>query len=202
MMIKHYLIIVLSWEVVLTVDLTNKSTITAVKPPQPSTVSIKEQEKQVEEYLISLCQQIQEKRTETNQPQVATESDMQVFSEFERETEDVRNMDVSDIMKSLLVKDNIFEQWISTDFFRLIISDPSIIREVILSNPLIVKLIMINPGLQEFFEDEKNMKDLIHIVLCKDEKEVLKKKEKVMKLVEERIGRKLEFTPEHVNKLV
>lgn len=202
MMIKHYLIIVLSWEVVLTVDLTNKSTITAVKPPQPSTVSIKEQEKQVEEYLISLCQQIQEKRTETNQPQVATESDMQVFSEFERETEDVRNMDVSDIMKSLLVKDNIFEQWISTDFFRLIISDPSIIREVILSNPLIVKLIMINPGLQEFFEDEKNMKDLIHIVVCKDEKEVLKKKEKVMKLVEERIGRKLEFTPEHVNKLV
>ena len=202
MMIKHYLIIVLSWEVVLTVDLTNKSTITAVKPPQPSTVSIKEQEKQVEEYLISLCQQIQEKRTETNQPQVATESDMQVFSEFERETEDVRNMDVSDIMKSLLVKDNIFEQWISTDFFRLIISDPSIIREVILSNPLIVKLILINPGLQEFFEDEKNMKDLIHIVLCKDEKEVLKKKEKVMKLVEERIGRKLEFTPEHVNKLV
>ena len=202
MMIKHYLIIVLSWELVLTVDLTNKSTITAVKPPQPSTVSIKEQEKQVEEYLISLCQQIQEKRTETNQPQVATESDMQVFSEFERETEDVRNMDVSDIMKSLLVKDNIFEQWISTDFFRLIISDPSIIREVILSNPLIVKLIMINPGLQEFFEDEKNMKDLIHIVICKDEKEVLKKKEKVMKLVEERIGRKLEFTPEHVNKLV
>ena len=183
----------------LTIDLTNKSTITAVKPPQPSTVSIEEQEKQVEEYLISLCQQLQDKQAETNQSQVATENDMRVFSEFARETEVVRSMDVSDLMKSILVKDNIFEEWISTDFFRLVISDPTILREVLLSNPLIIQLIMINPGLQEFFEDEKNIRDLINIVFFSDEKEILVKNEKVKKIVEERIGRKLEFTAEYVS---
>lgn len=87
--------------------------------------------------------------------------------------------------------------WAASPFFSQIIGDPSLVREIILTHPLIVKLIELNPGLQEFIEQDDNIQAVIDI-LTKKEGAVAKRSTTIRALLEAKMGHKLVFSKEHV----
>lgn len=187
---------------VLIVDLSNDSLITAVNPPRPVSMSIEEQEKQVEEYLISICSRL--KPTVSNEgakPTINEEDSIKVFDEIADRTIYCRSMEVDELFKGILMKDELLTVWVENDFFGAIVRKPSILREVLLSHPLITKLININPGLQEFLDDDNNLMELVDIMRNPNNEEQIHKREKILKVIEQKLGRKLTFAPEHVDLL-
>lgn len=180
-------------------DLTNNSTITAVNPPHPTSISVEEQEKQVEEYLISMCARLKPANgNEGGSPVPSEDESLKVLSEIADKTSKCRSMEMEDIWKGFLEKDELMTTWAGSEFFGTIIRRTDIIREVLLSHPLIAKLIVVNPGLQEFLENDDNIRELVEIMKTPNKEEKIHKREKILHLIEEKLGRKLVFTPEHV----
>ena len=88
-------------------------------------------------------------------------------------------------------------EWVSSPFFSQIIGDPSLVREIILTHPLIVKLIELNPGLQEFIEQDDNIQAVIAII-TKKERPGANRAASIRALLEAKMGHKLVFSKEHV----
>lgn len=184
---------------VLIVDLTNDSFITAVNPPHPVSLSVEEQEKQVEEYLISMCSRLKPTgENEVTKPTINEEDSIKVFDEIADRTGYCRSLEVEELIKGLFSKDELVTVWAKTDFFGTIISQPDLMREALVSHPLIIKLISLNPGLQEFLDDDKNLMELVDIMRNPNNEERIHKREKIVKVIEQSLGRKLTFAPEHV----
>lgn len=60
-------------------------------------------------------------------------------------TKDTFKCKIDSLFLRLLNEDGLMMEWVSSPFFSQIIGDPSLVRDIILTHPLIVKLIELNP---------------------------------------------------------
>ena len=79
-----------------------------------------------------------------------------------------------------------------------VIEKIDVVRDILLSHPLIAELIALNPGLQEFLEEDQNIKAIIDILKSPKCEESIHKRKKIRQLVEEKLGKKLVFSQKHV----
>ena len=105
---------------------------------------------------------------------------------------------MEEIIKRLFGKDELLTTWAESDFFGAVIEKIDVVRDVLLSHPLIAELIALNPGLQEFLEEDQNIKAIIDILKSPKCEESIHKRKKIRQLVEEKLGKKLVFSQKHV----
>lgn len=175
--------------------------MTAVKSPQQPEVSIEEQEKQVEDYLVSLCHNLKQQPDSAPSSPTGSE-DREDIKVFESITADSTRVPFSckteRLFQHILNEDGLMDSFTQSPFFSQIINNPKLVREIILTHPLIVKLIELNPGLQEFIEQDENISTVIGILQKKDQPSMLKRSASIRRLIEAKMGHKLVYGKEHV----
>lgn len=70
----------------------------------------------------------------------------------------------SNLRRAIKSNPSIVKEAISTPLFQDIISDLSIVRQLLLSNELITDLINTNPGLLDFINDDSHLQDLVNVL--------------------------------------
>lgn len=102
------------------------------------------------------------------------------------------------LFQHILNEDGLLESFTESPFFSQIINNPKLVREIILTHPLIVKLIELNPGLQEFIEQDENINAVIGILEKKEQPSMVKRSATIRRLLEAKMGHKLVYAKEHV----
>lgn len=168
--------------------------------PKKQEIPIEEQEKQVEDYLVSLCTNLRHHSDSIPSSPTGSEDheNIQMFKSIAFDTtKDTFKYKIDSLFLRFLNEDGLLREWAESPFFSQIVGDPTLVREIIITHPLIVKLIELNPGLQEFIEQDENIQAVIAI-LTRKEPSNTKRSATIRALLEEKIGHKLVFSKEHV----
>ena len=158
----------------------------------------------MEEYLISMCLQNgkqQESSSETPQSNSDTEESrsLRAFSEITQEAEKyIFPHSLEELWQTYLIDDCFVKSFTQSPFFRTLLEDPAIVRGCLLSHPLIIKLIELNPGLDRMIQQDDNVKLVMQMILSHNRPFAPEVRSEVLRRMEEGIGRKLVFAPEHV----
>ena len=100
------------------------------------------------------------------------------------------------IRNALDLNPSLMKEVISTPLFQDIMSDISIVRQLLLSNPLIVELIDSNPKLLDFLNDDSHLQDLINVLSNTENYPDLEHlRRMVVQKIEKVLGNRLQFTP-------
>ena len=154
--------------------------------------------------MISMCLQNgkqQESSSETPQSNSETEESrsLRTFSEITQEAEKyIFPHSVEEVWQTFLTDDCFMKSFTQTPFFRTLLEDPAIVRGCLLSHPLIIKLIELNPGLDRMIQQDENVKLVMQMILSRNRPFAPEVRSEVLRRLEEGIGRKLVFAPEHV----
>ena len=187
------------------VDLSNHSVLTGLVKHDVDKPSIQEQEQQVEEYLISMCLKNEKKQqgasSEASQSSDAEESrSLRTFSEITREAEKyIFPKSFEELWQNYLTDDCFMQSFTQSPFFRALLNDPAVVRGCLLSHPLIIKLIELNPGLDRMIQQDENVRLVMQMILARNRPFAPEVRSEVLRRLEEGIGRKLVFAPEHVS---
>ncbi|CBK23978.2 uncharacterized protein [Blastocystis hominis] len=85
---------------------------------------------------------------------------------------------------------------ICTPLFQDIMSDLSIVRQLLLSNKLIVELVDSNPELLDFLNDDSHLQDLINVLSnTENYPDLAHLRRMVVQKIEQVLGNRLQFTP-------
>lgn len=148
---------------------------------------------------MSMCSNLKpSQQNEQESPSPNIDDSVKILDELADNTVPCRNLEVEEIVKRLLRKDELLKTWAESDFFGAVIEKTDVVRDILLSHPLIAELIALNPGLQEFLEEDQNIKAIIDILKSPQCGESILKRKKIRQLVEEKLGKKLVFSPNHV----
>ena len=123
---------------------------------------------------------------------------MDIVNVILNRTELARSKEIDDLFTCLLSTDELMTEWSTSAFFNAILSQYSLLRDILFSHPLMAKLIVINPGLQEFLEDDNNLKEVIDVMKEKNTTDKRNKRERIISLIEQKLGKSLTLAPEHV----
>lgn len=124
---------------------------------------------------------------------------IRTFSEITQEAEKyIFPQSVEELWQKYLTDDCIMKSFTQSPYFRALLEDPAIVRGCLLSHPLIIKLIELNPGLDRMIEQDENVNLVMHIILSRNHLFAPEVRSEVVRRMEEGIGRKLVFAPEHV----
>ena len=72
-----------------------------------------------------------------------------------------------------------------TPFFRALLEDPAIVRGCLLSHPLIIKLIELNPGLDRMIQQDENVKLVMQMILSRNHPFAPEVRSEVLRRLEE-----------------
>ena len=148
---------------------------------------------------MSMCSNLKpSQQNEQESPTPSVDDSVKILDELTNNTVSCRNLEVEEIIKRLFGKDELLTTWAESDFFGAVIEKIDVVRDVLLSHPLIAELIALNPGLQEFLEEDQNIKAIVDILKSPQCEESIHKRRKIRQLVEEKLGKKLVFSQNHV----
>ena len=108
---------------------------------------------------------------------------------------------VEELWERYLVNDSFVENWIQGPFFRTLLEDPAIVRGCLLSHPLIVKLIELNPGLDSVIQKDENIRMVTETLLHHRQLFAPETRVAITSKLENELGHSLRLGPEHVNHL-
>lgn len=196
MMTRQLTFIVRTLSTRLHVDITNTTSITAVKTIEQRDRALESREKEVEDYLVSLCKKISDSKPTTK------ETDEKVIREFETVTMDKckygLTMSMEELVPIVISNDELLMKFTRIDLFRKVLQDLPLMKDIIFTNPLVISFLDLNPGLRECLEDDQLLQSLVNIVLTPESILKKQKHEAIAEIIEPRLGRKLVFTSAQV----
>lgn len=158
---------------------------------------LESQEKEVEDYLVSLCKKISESK-----PTASEANDENMIKEFEMVTMDKckygLTMSMEELVPIIISNDELLMKLTRIELFQRIVQDIPLVREILFSNPMIIDFLDINPGLRECLGDDQIMQSVVNTVITPESALKKKKHEAIAQILEPKLGRKLVFTPEQV----
>lgn len=179
------------------VDLTNTSMITAVKSIEQTGKSIEMQEKEVEQYLISLCKKVTEPKQSSPEPLKA--GDIKEFEDLAyRQFPVALSMSAEDLVPLIVTNDKLLTQFTRAEIFQAVLSDTPLLRDIVFSSPMFNKFLLANPGLRTILENDDTLRQIVTIVLTPSSMLKIGKREAVCKLIEPLLGHPIVITPEIV----
>lgn len=100
------------------------------------------------------------------------------------------------IQNALDLNPSLMKEVISTPLFQDIMSDISVVRQLLLSNPLITELIDSNPKLLDFLNDDSHLQDLINVLSnTENYPDLAHLRRMVVQKIEKVLGNRLQFAP-------
>ena len=99
------------------------------------------------------------------------------------------------------MNDNFVENWLQSPFFRTLLEDPAIVRGCLLSHPLIIKLVELNPGLDSIIQKDENIRMVTETLLRHRQLFAPETRIAITSQLENELGHSLQLGPEHVSHL-
>ena len=106
-----------------------------------------------------------------------------------------------ELWERYLVNDDFVENWLQSPFFRTLLEDPAIVRGCLLSHPLIIKLIELNPGLDSIIQKDENIRMVTETLLHHRQIFAPEARIAIISQLEKELGHSLQLGPEHVSYL-
>ena len=179
------------------VDLSNTSMITAVKSVEPTGKSLEMQEKEVEQYLISLCKKVSESKHPPPEPLKAC--DVKEFDDLaHRQFPIALSLSIEELIPIIIGNDRLLTQFTRAEVFQAVLSDMPLLREILFSSPQFNKFLLVNPGLRTILENDDTFRRIFSIVITPSSVLKIGKREAVCKLIEPLLGHPVVITPELV----
>lgn len=112
------------------------------------------------------------------------------------QTQDDFSKALRSVQNALDLNPSLMKEVICTPLFQDIMSDLSIVRQLLLSNTLIVELIDSNPKLLDFLNDDSHLQDLINVLSnTENYPDLAHLRRMVVQKIEQVLGNRLQFTP-------
>lgn len=174
------------------VEITDSTAITAVNTKNKEKEELKRKEKEVENYLISLCHRIgkQKKSVEKTPQDSKTMQDM-----MELTTKMFHYsfaMNIEELVPIVLSNNDLYKKIVNFPFFQAVIKDRRLLRCVVYNNPVFIKLMGLNPGIKPILDEDEFFQKVVTVMLSEDE-DIIAKRKHVATMLEERLGEKLQF---------
>lgn len=155
----------------------------------------------MEEYLMAMCLQ----NASPPNPPSSTGKDSRTLRAFAELTDEASKFifpySVEELWERYLVNDDFVENWLQSPFFRTLLEDPAIVRGCLLSHPLIIKLIELNPGLDSIIQKDENIRMVTETLLHHRQIFAPEARIAIISQLEKELGHSLQLGPEHVSYL-
>ena len=191
------------------IDVRKRTSITAVKSKRVEIDPLVLKEKEVEDYLISLCCTCA-KRKRMRGEISTSEDDASNCSSAKREERVSQAIEMTnekcqyglsrsaiEILQLFLGNNVVLKKLLSISVFRNIIGDTNLIRSVILHFPLLSSLLALNPDFLPIIYNDNECKSIINQIL-NAEYGISTRLEMVGNYIQNKIGHPLKLTNEHV----
>lgn len=191
------------------IDVRKRTSITAVKSKRVEIDPLVLKEKEVEDYLISLCCTCA-KRKRMRGEISTSEDDASNCSSAKREERVSQAIEMTnekcqyglsrsaiEILQLFLGNNVVLKKLLSISVFRNIIGDTNLIRSVILHFPLLSSLLALNPDFLPIIYNDNECESIINQIL-NAEYGISTRLEMVGNYIQNKIGHPLKLTNEHV----
>ena len=122
---------------------------------------------------------------------------VEFFNNLQDNTKVIRELSVEEIIDKMIRSDDTTNSISKISLFQYILGFPGIVRELLLSNPLISDLVTLNPGLQDILRDDDFIKQFTTIFLDHSSTNATRFS-RIQQLIKERLGHSLVYGPQHV----
>ena len=171
--------------------------ITALKAKKREEDDLILKEKEVEDYLISLCKNISGKRAS---PVETVQSDTKLKDVMDLATSKCQaglTMSAEELTPIVFTNDDIFKQFIHTPLFQTVIQDNHLVRGILYHHSLFSKFMELNPGVKQLMDDDEFLKQIIETITSENG-DIASNRHRAFSLIESRLGRKLVLSKEQV----